>query len=940
MSTARRKGTNEHVTTYGTAGAGRRYTSLATWEGIYDVNLTTIWKVAITNKSGNFNLDETLAFAPSGATGTYIDDGGSWMIFVVTGGTPAVNDVITGATSLKTATLSSITFSNGVSPVLECYDDAASFNDYVTIAGATTNATYFRIIRPAGTKGNANWQGHDGTPNNGFTLSSTTDGANVISLNESYSQAQDLILFLTQNGNYAPFCINTGANYAISVGCIVKAVNAGTGSAYGLAAAGAYTGGGYIDCLAYECKGYGFQIRANSGKSNFAYNCTSIGNGTYGFNVNGATSGGTATLTNCLASSNTTADFNFDATVTPVITYCASGDNTADDKGGAGNRISTDGTLVYVNSGGYDFHLDATDTRAKHFGEDLSADATYPFNDDIDFDIIISWDIGFDAWLPREVDAVTVRDIITVQIPAAVDLNVQTLDSLTANETNQPQIATLLIQLLDTLTGSDLQSTLLNNLIAQLQETLTTNDIPQELLNALLIQSIETITTSDIPQSFLSTFIISLIETVTESDVSQSVLAQLLIQLSETIQTADLPQSVLATLLIQLAETITANEIPQELLDKLLIQVQEALTASDIPQEILDKLLIQISDILTVSDSFNVATIADLFVSMIETLTSSDASQEVLNNLLIQAIDILTSSDVPQEVLNQLLVQISDFLSANDLQQEVISPLLIQLIDQITQSDASQEFLNNLIIQAIDTLTASDTSITTIAVVNLIVSMIDTLTANDIPIAPVISTLIVSIIETLVASDTFNEKLPTLIIQILETLSSSDVPQELIDRLRIALSETVTVSETLATGFALNINLIENVALNDVPLTNLAVFAVSAQDNITGSESFIPCLGDLFVRKIENLNLSEETQSQLNFLVAMNSEKVSISDVLKEKIIGPPQPEFLFQHIGVTSPKTTPGGNFKFARSKTSTIIPNLAGGLGEGPLGEGRLGE
>ncbi len=934
MSTARRKGTNEHVTTYGTAGAGRRYTSLATWEGIYDVNLTTIWKVAITNKSGNFNLDETLAFAPSGATGTYIDDDGSWMIFVVTGGTPAVNDVITGATSLKTATLSSITFSNGVSPVLECYDDAASFNDYVTIAGATTNATYFRIIRPGGTKASG-WQGNDGTPNNGVSFFSTTD-ADMFSIGESYTQVQDLIGKITINTTTvrAAFSV-TVANAAI-VGCIATdSNNAGTGASRGFF----ISNGFIIDSLAHNIEpgsanASGFFSFAVAGVTSRIYNSTSQG-GTQGFRFGNT---GTHVMTNCLATGNTTDFVNSPVSGTVTITYCASGDATADDWGGAGNRISQ--TFTFVNSGGDDFHLASNDAGALSYGTDLSADGTYPFNDDIDFDIIISWDIGFDAWLPREVDAVTVRDIITVQIPAAVDLNVQTLDSLTANETNQPQIATLLIQLLDTLTGSDLQSTLLNNLIAQLQETLTTNDIPQELLNALLIQSIETITTSDIPQSFLSTFIISLIETVTESDVSQSVLAQLLIQLSETIQTADLPQSVLATLLIQLAETITANEIPQELLDKLLIQVQEALTASDIPQEILDKLLIQISDILTVSDSFNVATIADLFVSMIETLTSSDASQEVLNNLLIQAIDILTSSDVPQEVLNQLLVQISDFLSANDLQQEVISPLLIQLIDQITQSDASQEFLNNLIIQAIDTLTASDTSITTIAVVNLIVSMIDTLTANDIPIAPVISTLIVSIIETLVASDTFNEKLPTLIIQILETLSSSDVPQELIDRLRIALSETVTVSETLATGFALNINLIENVALNDVPLTNLAVFAVSAQDNITGSESFIPCLGDLFVRKIENLNLSEETQSQLNFLVAMNSEKVSISDVLKEKIIGPPQPEFLFQHIGVTSPKTTPGGNFKFARSKTSTIIPNLAGGLGEGPLGEGRLGE
>ena len=69
------------------------------------------------------------------------------------------------------------------SEVLECYDDADSFDDYCPLLGATTNSSYFRIVRPA------SGQGHDGTPNNGFNIANT---ANVVcfSLYENNSQVQ------------------------------------------------------------------------------------------------------------------------------------------------------------------------------------------------------------------------------------------------------------------------------------------------------------------------------------------------------------------------------------------------------------------------------------------------------------------------------------------------------------------------------------------------------------------------------------------------------------------------------------------------------------------------------------------------------------------------------------------------------------------------------
>lgn len=275
------------------------------------------------------------------------------------------------------------------SHVLECYDDAASFDDYVAIAGATTDATYFRIIRPA------SGQGHDGTPNNGFTINSTTS-ATVIAISESYAQVQDLIVIATFNSATGYIAVNLAVANTTAVGCLVKATNAGTGVATGFNNTGTVSNILFVDCLAYECKTGGMVINAASGQTNRAYNCTSVNNVGYGFTMGGGTAGGFDVLTNCLSALNTGADFQVtNANATKVVTYCASEDTTADDWGGAGNRISQ--TFTFVNSGGDDFHLASTDAGARDYGTDLSADATYPFNDDIDKQTRSgSWDIGFD----------------------------------------------------------------------------------------------------------------------------------------------------------------------------------------------------------------------------------------------------------------------------------------------------------------------------------------------------------------------------------------------------------------------------------------------------------------------------------------------------------------------------------------------------------------
>lgn len=117
----------------------------------------------------------------------------------------------------------------------------------------------------------------------------------------------------------------------------------------------------------------------------------------YNISVSGAyrcydTRAGTITLTNCIGEDSDDIVFdNNGGTVTR--TYCASDDASADDEGGAGNRINQ--TFTFVNAAAGDLHLTAGDGGATGWGIDLSADANYPFNDDIDGDTRAgTWDMG------------------------------------------------------------------------------------------------------------------------------------------------------------------------------------------------------------------------------------------------------------------------------------------------------------------------------------------------------------------------------------------------------------------------------------------------------------------------------------------------------------------------------------------------------------------
>ena len=253
--------------------------------------------------------------------------------------------------------------------VLECYADAASFDDRIVMTGATTNSSYFRVIKPA--TGNK----HLGKPGSGVTFVSTTD-LTIFAVTEGYAQIQDIIatVNISSNNTRSAFSMSGANNGSAYIGCIaVNCLNSGTGTVYGF---NLTPSSGYsifvVNCLSHNNESYGFY---NSGSNVWLYNCTSTNN-LYGFHRNA----GTIYAKNCCASGNTTLDWSGTFTKTTCT--------------------AEDATPTYVDSGNDDFHLSSSDTVCKDNGTDLSSDGSYAFDDDVD-SVTHSgtWDIGFDEYV-------------------------------------------------------------------------------------------------------------------------------------------------------------------------------------------------------------------------------------------------------------------------------------------------------------------------------------------------------------------------------------------------------------------------------------------------------------------------------------------------------------------------------------------------------------
>ncbi len=69
-------------------------------------------RIKLSKKSGVYVTGENLIFTPSGATGKYIEDNGSKLLFVPLSGTPQVNDTITGQSSGTTSRVSNVDYND------------------------------------------------------------------------------------------------------------------------------------------------------------------------------------------------------------------------------------------------------------------------------------------------------------------------------------------------------------------------------------------------------------------------------------------------------------------------------------------------------------------------------------------------------------------------------------------------------------------------------------------------------------------------------------------------------------------------------------------------------------------------------------------------------------------------------------------------------------
>jgi hypothetical protein len=260
-----------------------------------------------------------------------------------------------------------------VSPVLECYNDAEyTSGNVVTLSGATTSSSYFRIIRAANRADKPIFK---------FT-GSWSSATKIAIQSEPYSSIQDLIAYSTSDANttfsYRWFEI-LESNGADIVGCVAyDMANSGTGvvNAFFLYFSSAVAGEAkFINCVAYSCE-TGFLV--NAGKSDALtdlFNCTAH-DCTIGFNSTSST--GTTAAYGCGAADCTTA---FNGTW-DVQANCSTTHPTFADS----------------------YHLASNDATWKdQDGNTGSWHASCGYDDDIDGETRTgTWDIGCDEYVAGE----------------------------------------------------------------------------------------------------------------------------------------------------------------------------------------------------------------------------------------------------------------------------------------------------------------------------------------------------------------------------------------------------------------------------------------------------------------------------------------------------------------------------------------------------------
>jgi len=247
--------------------------------------------------------------------------------------------------------------------VLTCYPDSASYDQYIALAGATTDTSYFRVIRAAA--------GHERQAS--FTGSS---GNYTFYVNEANSGVYDLSISSTATGSTYLAGIQIALSGCRVVGCDVGPFTNATTINTGIynSSTVAYLVNNYIHGVSTTVSTSSAITSQGAGKVIYAYNNT-IDTALTG--LLGRTSGVINGTNNIVRNVTTTTSGTVNSTTSLLTT-------------GAGNV--TFGAVPY---------LSAVDTAAKDQGTDLSADGVFPFNDAYDGNARPSgaaWDIGCDEY--------------------------------------------------------------------------------------------------------------------------------------------------------------------------------------------------------------------------------------------------------------------------------------------------------------------------------------------------------------------------------------------------------------------------------------------------------------------------------------------------------------------------------------------------------------
>ena len=270
----------------------------------------------------------------------------------------------TSLATWESATDYSLTGSN-VSEILEVYGDAV-FDDTAVFNGATTSSSYVRAVRAA--TGHApNYKAGTGAIFTPVTLSSNV----FIDCNDHWTFFNDLGVFdssWSTGGSTVTAFKTGGEDQNVVCGCIV----AGNDNTNG-AIRGFYSNGNnfFVNCFFHDNTATGTVTgyQMHGAETNRIFNNLALQ-----VDVSFYRSGATARAYNCYTDVARTGSWT--QWVTSVQT------------GGA----------TFRDAAGGDYHLAAADTVCRDNGTDASSHDFFPFDDDIDFEIRVAWDIGPDEY--------------------------------------------------------------------------------------------------------------------------------------------------------------------------------------------------------------------------------------------------------------------------------------------------------------------------------------------------------------------------------------------------------------------------------------------------------------------------------------------------------------------------------------------------------------